>query len=238
MSAQDIMDWHNGEYPGGPETSLNSSYAALYWPWIKIYDQYSDKKRWVPTSGFIAGQYAYNDFVSETWYAPAGLNRGRLDLALETEYKPSLGERDAMYGNGNAVNPIVDFRQQGVTIWGQRTLQRKPSALDRVNVRRLLLYLRKVVATTSIFFVFEPNDKITWNAWKTTTMPLLQAVKRRRGVESFRVQMDESTVTDLAKSQNRMPGKIFVVPTKSAEMIEITFVINRSGQLGVDFEDQ
>jgi phage tail sheath protein FI len=243
LSAQEAIDWHNGEYRGGPETSLspgtslNSSYAALYWPWIKVYDTYNGKNRWVPPSGLIAGQYAFNDNVAESWYAPAGMRRGHLDIALDTEYVPTLGERDMLYGNGNAVNSVVDFRREGVIVWGQRTLQRMPSALDRVNVRRLLLYLRKVISTVSMYFVFEPNDAFTWNAWKAAVTPFLEDVQRRRGLEEYKVLMDETTVTDQARSENRMPGKIFIVPTKAAEMIEITFVINRSGNLGVDFEE-
>lgn len=237
LSATEVVAWHNGEYEGGPTTALNSNYSALYWPWVQVFDQYNDKKRWIPPSGFIAGQFAYSDMVSEPWFAVAGLNRGKLDTALDTEVVPGLGDRDSIYGNGNAVNPIVDFRRLGIHIWGQRTLQRKASALDRINVMRLVLFLRKTIATVSAYFVFEQNDKLTWDSWISTVQPFMEDVKRRRGLEGYKIVMDSSTVTDLARSQNRMPGKIFLVPIKSAEQIEITFVVNRSGQLGVDFEE-
>ena len=236
MSRADVLDWHNGEYEGGPTTALNTSYSALYWPWIQVYDQYNGKKRWCPPSGFIAGQFAYSDTVAECWYAVAGLNRGHIDIAIDTEVVPSLGDRDALQGPGSNVNPVVDFRRYGITIWGQKTLQRLPTALDRISTRRLLLYLRKVIATVSMYFVFEPNDKITWEMWKSVVIPVLADVTKRRGLEGYRVVMDESTVTDEDKNNYRMPGKIFLVPVKPAEIIPITFVINRSGQLGVDFE--
>jgi len=234
LDDQAVVAWHNGD--SGDHQAFNSSYAALYWDWLEVYDAYHGTFRWVPPSGFVAGAYAYNDNVGEAWFAPAGFIRGRLLKAIRTRpnNNPNLGSRDYMYSGGNAVNPIVNFPQDGITIWGQRTLQRRPSATDRVNVRRLLLYVRKAIVRSSRYLVFEQNDVATWLQWKSMIAPFLDNIRSRRGLYDFRVLMDETTVTPEDIDNNRMPGKVLLKPTKAAEFIPIDFVLYKTG---VGFEE-
>ena len=228
LKPQEVIDWHNGQGFGN-DAAFNTSYGALYWSWLEIYDSANAIKLFVPPSGSMLGIYAENDQVADPWFAPAGFNRGRILTALNVEYSPNLGERDALYGDGNAVNPIVNFVQDGITVWGQRTLQRKPSALDRVNVRRLLLYLRKVAARFSRYFVFEPNDPITWDRVRRTFEPLLSDVKSRRGLIDYKVVCDETTNTPARVDRNELWCRIFVKPTKAAEIIQLDFIILAQG---------
>jgi len=228
LRPQEIVDWHNG-LGSGNSTAFNSSYGALYYDWLKIYDSYNKVELYVPPSGYIAGVYALNDFVSESWYAPAGLNRGRILSAVGVRYSPNLGERNLLYGDGNAVNPIVNFVQDGITVWGQRTLQRASTALDRVNVRRLMLYLRKVAANFSRYFVFEPNDPATWRRVRFTFNTLLSDVQSRRGITDYRVICDETINTPARVDRNELWVRILVRPTKAAEFIVIEFVIMPQG---------
>lgn len=232
MNPEEVVSWHNGQGEGedDPSASLNSSYATLYWSWLKIQDPYYSTERWIPPSGFIAGQYAHSDRVSKPWFAPAGLKRGRLIRALDVEYSPNQGERDLLYSGGNAINPIVNFAQDGITIWGQRTLQRKPSATDRVNVRRLLLMIRKAIAASTRYITFDPNDEFLWNEWKGFVQPYLQNLKDSRAFYDFKVEMGlGSTITNSDIDGNRMPGRVMVQPTKSAEFIPIDFVLLNTG---------
>ncbi len=229
LTPQTVADWHNGAGNFDDHQAFNSSYAALYWPWCEIYDPYTSSRKWLPPSGFIAGVYAENDKKGEAWFAPAGFNRGRITEPLRTEYSPAQGERDYLYSGGNAVNVIMNFTEDGITVWGQRTLQRKSSWLDRVNVRRLLLYLEKIIATSSRYFLFEQNDRTTWMLWRAMVEPVMRNVVNRRGIEpgGWRVIMDDQTVTTLHKLRGEMPGVIEVVPIGAAEKILIDFVLRR-----------
>ena len=227
MTPQEAVEWHNGN--GGQFQAFNSSYGAMYYGWLKVYDQWRDKEVWVPPEGFVAGVYAYTDQVADPWFAPAGLNRGRLVTPLNVEYNPSHGEMELMYGNQNALNPIVRFKKDGIAIWGQKTLQRKPSALDRVNVRRLLLYIRKVIATSTKYLVFEPNDPFTWRQWKGLVDPFLEDIKRRRGLYAFQTICDETTNTPERIDKYLMYGKALIKPTKAAEIVVSEFGILRTG---------
>ena len=230
-TVQQAMDWHNGTGGGAgePTAALNSSYAALYYPWVQVYDGASDSDVWVPAEGLVAAVMAYTDYIAEPWFAPAGLNRARLFEVLDIEHSATQGERDQMYSYGNSINPIVDFRGQGHVIWGQRTLQRAPTALDRINVRRLLLYLEKVIATSVRYLVMEPNDPATWQRFINLIDPLLRAVKSRRGLTDYRIICDETTNTPDRIARNEMLGKILLQPTRTAEMITIDFVLLPSG---------
>jgi len=235
-SAQEVVDWHNGDGTGAsdPASALNSSYAATYWSWLKIYDPWSRKEIWVPPSGFVTAQFAYNDREGYPWFAPAGFRRGRIVRALDIEDSPNKGTRNLLYGNQNAINPIVNFSRDGITIWGQRTLQRRPSALDRVNVRRLLLMIRKAIAISTAYFVFEPNDFRTWDEWRGMVEPYLEGLKNSRAFYDYYVKMDEDTVTPVHIDRNEMPGYVYVQPTKAAEFIRIDFIILPTG---ADFPD-
>ena len=201
----------------------------MYWSWLQVTDPYSGQDIWLPPSGYVASQIAYSDKVAEPWFAPAGLNRGKLNTPIAIEYNPNKGERDMLYGNKNIVNPIVNYKGQGLTIWGQRTCQRKPSALDRVNVRRLTNYLKKVIAASTEYYVFEPNDEYCWQKWVDMVEPKLAAIKAKRGVYDYRVIMDSTTVTTDDINNNRMPGKLMYKPTKTAEFIPLDFMIMPTG---------
>ena len=223
------VDFANGEGDYAADSSINSSYAALYWPWVKYYDGYNQENSWTPPSGWVLSQMAFNDRVADPWQAPAGLNRGRLSSALSIELTTSLGERELLYGNGNVVNPIVDFANDGITIWGQKTTQRIASALDRVNVRRMMLYAEKVIATSIRFLVFEPNDPITWRRFIGVVTPVLEGIKARRGITKFQVICDSSTNTETLINQNVMKGIILIQPTKTAEVLSIDFTLLATG---------
>jgi len=231
LNVQEVVDWHNGDLEGGdyPNQALSSSYAATYWPWMQYSDPFHGGRIWLPPSGEIAATYARNDRMAYPWFAPAGHQRGSLNKPLDIETSPNQGARDYMYGDGDAVNPIVNFTQEGITVWGQRTLQRRPSALDRVNVRRLLLMMRKAIAASTKYLVFEPNDEFTWNEWTGMVEPYLENLQNSRALYDYRVQMDENTVTPQAIDQGRMPGRIIIKPTKAAEFITIDFILVRTG---------
>jgi phage tail sheath protein FI len=158
LRPQQVVDWHNGMLLSDLSAAINSSYGALHWSWLEIFDQFNGGNIFIPPSGFIAGVIARTSRVAEQWFAPAGLNRGRLLTALDVEYSPTQGERDLLYGFNNAVNPIVNFPQDGITVWGQRTLQRADTALDRINVRMLLIFLKKILVRTLRNFLFEPQQ--------------------------------------------------------------------------------
>lgn len=234
LNVSEIRDFANGtgSYTGG---SLNSSYAALYWPWVEYYDAYNAKAIWTPPSGWVTSTYARTDRVSDPWFAPAGLNRGTLTGALRIEYSPTLGEREQLYGPGQCVNPIVNFIPDGITIWGQKTTQRKASSLDRVNVRRLLLFAEKTIATSVRYLLFEPNDPVTWRRFVGLVQPVLATIKGRRGLEEFRVICDETTNPPELRDRNTMRGLLLLKPTKTAEIIQVDFTLLSSGATFAEF---
>jgi len=230
LRPQQVVDWHNGMLLTDLRQAINSSYAALYWSWLEIFDQFSGENIWIPPSGHTLSVFARTSRVAEQWFAPAGLRRGRLITPIDVEYSPTLPERDLLYGSGNAVNPIVNFPQDGITIWGQRTLQRTASALDRVNVRMLLSYIKKNLTRGLRPFVFEQNDSITWDQAKSLTESFLADIKARRGLEDFRVVCDETTNTPERRDRNEMWISIFIKPTKVIEFIVLNIVVMRSTQ--------
>lgn len=203
--------------------SINSNYAALYYPWIKLYDSANSLIQDAPPSSAAIRTYIYNDVVGETWFAPAGVNRGRIVEAIGIERTLTHGERDYLYEN--RVNPIANFSKEGVVIWGQKTLQVAPTALDRVNVRRLLLYLRKVIATAVVPLIFEPNTPRLWRRFVNLVTPFLRDVKLREGLNDFRVICDETTNTPVVIDRSEFRARIMLKPTKAAEFIIIDFVL-------------
>lgn len=225
-TVQNFANATGGTYSGN---SFNSSHAALYWSWIKYSDSYTSTHVWTPPSGWLAGVYAYNDRVTDPWYAPAGLNRGLLKSALAIEYSPNLGERDKLYGTNQVVNPIVNFPYDGITVWGQKTTQRSASSLNRVNVRRMLLYAEKVIASSVRYLLFEPNESNTWRRFKGLIQPVLDGIKSRRGLYDFRVICDETTNTAELINQNQMRGLLLLQPMKTAEIITVDFVLLATG---------
>ena len=247
LSPAQVVAWHNGDNTitvtvdqedrtETNSTTFNSSFACLYYPFVQIFDNYNptggddlDGKIWVPPSVVVLRTMAYTDEVADPWFAPAGPNRTQSVSVLDLEYSPTLGERDLMQLPGNNVNPIAAISGVGVTIMGQKTLQRAPTALDRVNVRRLLLQAEKLVAQSVFFLTFEPNDSIMWRRFINLVTPVFEDIKSRRGLYDFRIVADSSTTTDLLINQNTFLGKIFLQPTKAAEKLIVSFNLVPTG---------
>ena len=207
--------------------TLDSNYVATYYPWVKIQDKNTAKPIWVPPSVVLPGVIAFNDQVAHEWFAPAGLNRGGLTSVLEAKKRLTHSDRDDLYDA--RVNPIATFPGQGVVVFGQKTLQAKPSALDRVNVRRLLIALKKFIASTSRFLVFEQNTAATRNRFLNVVNPFLEDVQANSGLSAFRVVMDDSNNTPAEIDRYRLIGQIFIQPTRTAEFIVLDFVVQPTG---------
>lgn len=211
----------------GQAASRDTSYAASYWPWCQIQDPSSGKNVWVPASVLIAGVYAYNDRVAEPWFAPAGINRGGLGTVIRAEQKLSQASRDTLYQG--KVNPIATFPGTGTVVYGNKTLQTKASALDRVNVRRLLIALKSYIGQVANTLVFEQNTVATRNQFLAQVNPYLESVQQRQGLYAFRVVMDESNNTPDVIDRNQLVGAIYLQPTKTAEYIYLNFNITPTG---------
>jgi len=207
--------------------SVDSNMAAVYYPWVKTIDINTNKLITVPPSVLLPGVFAANDRVAAEWFAPAGLNRGGLIGAVSVLNRLTQSEKDSLYEN--KVNPIVQFPGQGIVVFGQKTLQDRPSALDRINVRRLLLTVRKYIASTSRFLVFEQNTSTTRNTFLNIVNPYLESIQQRQGLYAFRVVMDETNNTPDVIDRNILKGAIFLQPTKTAEFIQIDFNILPTG---------
>jgi hypothetical protein len=211
----------------GQAAARNTSYAAEYWPWCQIQDPATGQNVWVPASTVIAGVYAYNDNVSEPWFAPAGINRGGLSTVIRAERRLPQGDRDTLYTG--KVNPIATFPGTGVVVYGQKTLQTRASALDRVNVRRLLIALKSYISQVANNLVFEQNTAATRNNFLAQVNPYLESVQQRQGLYAFRVIMDDSNNTPTVIDQNQMVGQIYLQPTKTAEFIYLDFNVTPTG---------
>jgi phage tail sheath protein FI len=200
---------------------------------VKVFSTFDGLDRWYDPAIFGARQMAFTDAVADSWFAPAGFRRGRLTKPTEVEVKLNQGDRDSLYSGGNVVNPIVSFPQQGITIFGQRTTQRSATALDRINIRRLMIYIRKVILAATQRFVFEPNDEFTWSQIEGVLNPFLDDIRRRRGITEFRVVCDSSVNTPFRIDRNELWTKVLIKPTKTAEILifEINLT-NQSAQLG------
>ena len=208
-------------------TGIDSNYSATYYPWIKMYDNDNTKYMWVPPTVVIAAVMAFNDKVGAPWYAPAGLNRGGISEAVQVYTRLTQAERDDLYDG--RVNPIVTFINQGIVTWGQKTLQVKASALDRINVRRLLIELKKYIASATKYLVFEQNTVQTRTRFINIVTPYLDSVQQKQGLYTFKVVMDETNNTPDVIDRNMMVGAIWLQPTKTAEMIKIDFNITPTG---------
>ena len=207
--------------------SLDTSYAASYWPWVQITDPDTAQLVWVPASTMIPGVYAYTDRVSEPWFAPAGINRGGLGTVRQAERKLTQSNRDTLYIN--KINPIATFPGQGVTVFGQKTLQTQASSLDRVNVRRLLISLKSYISQISDNLVFEQNTAATRNQFLSQVNPYLESVQQRQGLYAFKVVMDTTNNTPDVIDRNQLVGAIYLQPTKTAEFIYLDFNILPTG---------
>ena len=205
----------------------NSSYGAAYWPWLQTIDPDLGDQVWVPASAMIPGVYAFNDNASEPWFAPAGINRGGLTTVIRPERKLSQANRDSLYQN--KVNPIASFPGVGTVVYGQKTLQRQASALDRVNVRRLLIALKSYIGQVAQTLVFEQNTAATRNNFLAIVNPYLETVVQRQGLYAFKVVMDDSNNTPDVVDRNQMVGAIYLQPTKTAEFIILDFNVLPTG---------
>ena len=208
-------------------TNIDSNYAATYFPWVRVVDPGKNKPIYVPPSVVMPGVLAFNDAVTAPWYAPAGLTRGGLTTAIGTYKNLSQSNRDTLYEN--RVNPIANFPNEGICVWGQKTLQARPSALDRVNVRRLLIEVKKFIASSTRYLVFEQNTSATRNRFLTIVNPYLEQVRAQQGLSAFRVVMDETNNTPDVIDRNIMYGQIFLQPTRTAEFIVLDFNIQPTG---------
>jgi phage tail sheath protein FI len=207
--------------------TFNTSYAAAYWPWVQTIDPNSGQQVWVPASTMIPGVYAFNDSVAEPWFAPAGTNRGVLSNVIRAERNLTQANRDLLYQNN--VNSIATFPNTGVVVFGQKTLQKKKSALDRVNVRRLLIELKGYISQIADTLVFEQNNTITRNNFLAQVNPYLASVQQRQGLTAFRVIMDESNNPPNVVDNNQLVGQIYLQPTRTAEFIILDFNVLPTG---------
>ena len=207
--------------------AVDSNYVATYYPWVKTVDTNSNKLTTVPPSVLLPAVFASNDRLAAEWFAPAGLNRGGIVGAVSVLNRLTHAERDTLYEN--KVNPIAVFPGQGIVAFGQKTLQDKASALDRINVRRLLITVKKFIASTSRFLVFEQNTDSTRGRFINTVNPYLEGIQQRQGLYAFRVVMDETNNTPDVIDRNILAGQIFLQPAKTAEFIVIDFNILPTG---------
>lgn len=210
----------------GYANAINSSYVATYWTWVQVRDALG-RIVWVPASTMIPGVYANNDRVGAEWFAPAGFTRGGIAGVLNVEQKLAPAEKDTLYAAG--VNPIAFFPNNGIVIYGQKTLQKNPSALDRVNVRRLLINLKRFTRNQALNLVFEQNTNSTRDKFLKVVNPYLTSVVRGQGLYAFQVIMDDTNNTADVIDRNELVGQILLQPTKAIEFISIDFTITPSG---------
>tara|TARA_R110000796_G_scaffold1667_3_gene6755 strand:+ start:21038 stop:22795 length:1758 start_codon:yes stop_codon:yes gene_type:complete len=206
--------------------TINSSYAATYWPWLQTQSE-SGRNVWIPASTVIPGVYAFTDGAAAPWFAPAGLTRGGIGNVIQAERKLTRTQRDTLYTNN--INPIATFPGSGISVFGQKTLQKKKSALDRVNVRRLLISLKKFVGDVSKTLIFEQNTIQTRNAFLSQVNPYLESVVQRQGLYAFRVVMDDTNNTADVVDRNQLVGQIFIQPAKTVEYIVLDFTVEPGG---------
>lgn len=218
-AVEDVISWAN--------TLTSSSYAVLDSAAVYQYDKYNDIYIWIPASGHIAGLMAHTDNVADPWWSPAGYNRGQIRGVTKIAYTPRKAERDALYKN--KVNPLVSFPGQGTVLYGDKTALSRPSAFDRINVRRLFLVLEKAISTASKYLLFEFNDEFTRAQFRNMTEPFLRDVQGRRGIYDFEVVADETNNTPEVIDSNEFRGDIYIKPARSINYITLNFVATRSG---------
>ena len=217
----------------------NSSYGCAYYPWVQIRDNINGATLWAPPSVVALGAMSYSEANSQLWFAPAGFTRGGLSVnqaagipVTNVRQRLTSKDRDNLYDAG--INPIATFPAEGIVIFGQKTLQLTPSALDRINVRRLVLFLKKQISRFAATILFDQNVETTWNRFKSKVEPFLNDVKAGLGITDYRLILDETTTTPDLIDRNIMYAKIFIKPARAIEYIAIDFVISDSG---ASFED-
>ena len=206
--------------------SYDNSYAATYYPWVQVNAPNTGKLTWVPPSTIIPSVFAYNDRVAAPWFAPAGFTRGGLSV-IQAERKLSPSDRDTLYLAD--INSIATFPGQGVVAYGQKTLQKKASALDRINVRRLLIELKSYIGQIANTLVFEQNTNATRNRFLSQVNPYLDSIQQRQGLYAYKVVMDDTNNTADVIDRNQLVGQIFIQPTKTVEFIILDFNVTPTG---------
>ena len=207
--------------------NVDSSYGAAYYLWVQTLDPATKQYVFVPASVMIPGVYAYNDSVAEPWFAPAGINRGGLGNVIRAASKLSQSTRDNLYQG--KVNPIATFPGQGVVVYGQKTLQTTASALDRINVRRLMIALKRYIGQIANGLVFQQNNAATRNGFLAQVNPYLESVQQRQGLYAFKVVMDDAINNAAVIDRNELVGQIYLQPTKTAEFIYLNFTLTPTG---------
>jgi hypothetical protein len=209
-------------------TGFDSNYAATYWPWVQLNDTNTGKYTYQAPTFMVVNSLALTDNVASPWFAPAGINRGTAGSnVIRADVRLTTLQRDTLYSG--KINPIATFVQQGIVIWGQKTLQVKESALDRINIRRLLLQVRRIVAAASITLLFEQNDQTLRDQFLSKVEPILLQIQNQRGLNAFKVVMDDSNNTPDTIDRNQLIGKIMIQPTRTAEFIDLSFQILPTG---------
>ena len=220
--ADDIVNYRNNAL-----SNVSSSYAVMDSGWKYQYDKYNDKYRWIPLNGDVAGLCARTDLERDAWFSPAGATRGSIKNVIKLAYQPTKAERDTLYKRG--VNPVVSFAGEGTLLFGDKTMLAKPSAFDRINVRRLFITLEKAIARAAKTQLFEFNDEFTRAQFVSLVEPFLRTVQGRRGITDFRVVCDTTNNTPDVIDRNEFVGDIYVKPNRSINFIQLNFVAVRSG---------
>lgn len=223
----DIIDWLQNTSTG---LQRSTSYAIVDSGWKYQFDVYNNVYRWIPLNADLAGLCVYTDTVRDPWWSPAGFNRGAIKNAIKLAWNPSKTYRDALYAVG--VNPVVSFPGQGIVLFGDKTLQSKPSAFDRINVRRLFIVLEKAIAKAAQYSLFEFNDEFTRAQFVAMVTPFLRDVQGRRGIYDFKVVCDTTNNTPQVIDTNQFVGDIYIKPARSINFIQLNFVAVATG---VDF---
>jgi phage tail sheath protein FI len=209
--------------------NINSSYGFLDGNYKYQYDKYNDNYRWVPLAGDIAGLCVFTDSSKDAWWSPGGLNRGKIKGVVKLAFNPTTGHRDQMYKSPYGINPVVSMPGQGTVLWGDKTMLTKPSAFDRINVRRLFIVLEKAISTASKYMLFEFNDAFTRSQFKGMVEPFMKDVKGRRGMYDFLVVCDETNNTGEVLDRNEFVADIYIKPARSINFITLNFIATKSG---------
>lgn len=229
LSVREIIQWQNGVHPLN-NNRFDSDFAALFWPWLKIRDSYNRVDVWVPPSGSVIATFARSDFLSAPWFAAAGQTRGLVPGILDVFARPTLEEKDSLYGNANAINPIISYSDlDGFYIWGNKTLQRRTTALNRINVRRMLFLIEKRIRRDARALIFDPNDEIFRSSFITICENILSEVRIGRGIDEYRVEAGPELNTSDVIDRNEFRARIGVIPTKAVEFIFVEFSLFRTG---------
>ncbi len=227
LTYEQVITWHNG---GGQGRTLvlNNSYAATYWSWLKEYNKVTKEYVWCPPSVFIAEKFMEVDRLYAPWFAPAGDLRGKI-TAADYESSPSFAQRELLYGDFNAVNPIVNFVSKGLEIYGQKTLLRENNSLNRINVRRMVIYAKKLIKKALESIVFEPHNPDSWRKATNLVTAILEPIRQNGGIDKYSVAIDDTTNTPDVIAQNIMKGTIKIIPMNTIEIIEITMQLHKAG---------